>query len=99
MTANGVNVSYAEMTEAARRLLTHQQTIEGDLEAARTLIQTLVTGGFVTQYASARFEKSTESFVGSAKKLIGSMTDMGTYLTQSAQALEQVDRDLAARIQ
>lgn len=99
MSTQGIRVSYTEMTAAAAKLGTHRQTIEADLESARSLIHTLVTQGFVTQHASTKFSAATDEFIASAKKLIASMGDIGNYLTQTATAIEQVDRDLAAKIQ
>ncbi len=98
MAAHGVNISYAEMTSAAGKIEKHKSTIEADLESARGLIHGLVSQGFVTQHASERFGHATDTFITSAKKLIASMGDIGSYLTQTAQAMEQVDKDLAAKI-
>lgn len=98
MTANGMRISYAEMQTTAGQLTTRRATIEAELDSVRRLVQGLIAQGFVTQHASARFGQATETFVASAKSLVSSLGEISGYLTTTAAAVEQVDRELAAKI-
>lgn len=98
MSASGITVSYEQMDAAASRLLAQRQTIDAELDRARALVDELVSGGFVTQHASRRFGAAAEQFVAGARQTMSGLDEMGGYLARAAQTLQQVDRDLAARI-
>lgn len=98
MSGSSIAVSYDQLQSAAHRLETHKQSIASELQQTQTLINELVSGGFVTQHASQRFNTAAEAFVTGSRHAIEGLSDLGRYLTQAAATLEQVDRDLAARI-
>lgn len=90
-----VNVTYEEMRAAATRLNTGRGDIEAKLEELQKLVQSLVNGGYVTDQSSKQFEQAYERFNISAKGTIGSLEDMGRYLTKAAEAFEHADKSLS----
>lgn len=94
----GLKVSYAEMDSAAKRLKAKRDSIVGELNEARSLVSSLVSGGFVTEKASGKFDQASEKFTKGAKTTIESLDDMGTFLTQTASALQKVDAEIASKI-
>ncbi len=93
-----MNVTYEEMRGAAKQLQGGQQDIEGTLKSLKTLVETLVEGGYVTDKSSKAFNSSYEDFNTGAKEMISGLTGMGEYLTKAADALEQTDEQLAAAL-
>jgi WXG100 family type VII secretion target len=93
-----VNVSYAEMEDAASRLRSGQGDIELKLGELQSLIGGLVSNGFVTDQASVRFNESFMEFTSSAKKVVSALTDMGNYLSGAATTLQNADEQLAAAL-
>ncbi len=90
-----VNVTYEEMRDAANKLKSGQQEIEGTLDQLKSLVESLVSGGYVTDKSSKAFQSSYEEFNDGARQTIEGLTGMGEYLTSAAQALEDTDEQLA----
>ena len=93
-----VNVTYEEMRSAANKLKSGQSEIEGTLDQLKSLVEDLVSGGYVTDKSSKAFNSSYEEFNTGAKKTIEGLTGMGEYLTAAAQALEDTDEQLASSL-
>jgi WXG100 family type VII secretion target len=93
-----VNVTYGEMQSAARQLQAGEQTIEGDLAKLKRLVDNLVTGGYVTDASSKRFEASYTEFNTGATKMIQGLTGMGQYLDAAVKAFHDTDTQLAASL-
>jgi WXG100 family type VII secretion target len=89
-----VNVTYDEMREAAKHLKSGQQDIADKLNALQKLVNSLVNGGYVTDSSSKHFEESYARFNSGATNVIGSLTDMGEYLTRAAQTFQDADEHL-----
>lgn len=90
-----VNVTYQEMRDQATKLSNARQEIETQLTQLKSQVDQLVSGGFVTDTASAAFQSSYDEFNTGASKTIEGLDGMGEYLTKAAEAFENVDSELA----
>jgi WXG100 family type VII secretion target len=93
-----LNVTYQEMSDAAKRLRDGQQQIESQLESLKKLVDSLVNGGYVTDSSSKAFETSYTEFNEGARKTIQGLDGMGQYLDKAAQTFQQADQDLASAL-
>ncbi len=89
-----VNVTYHEMHDAAKSLKAGQQDIADKLNELQKLVNSLVNGGYVTDSSSKHFEDSYARFNSGATNVIGSLNDMGEYLTRAAQTFQDADQNL-----
>jgi WXG100 family type VII secretion target len=94
-----MNVTYAEMNSAAQRLTAGENTIDSELGNLKSLIDELVSSGFVTDSASGAFHGAYEQFTTGARQVISGLTQMSTYLNKAAQTIEETDQALARAIQ
>lgn len=92
---SNVNVTYQEMRDAANKLRNGQSEIEDKLAQLKSLVQSLVNGGYVTDRSSKQFDQSYEEFNNGAKQTIQGLDGMGQFLTSAADAFEQADEQLA----
>ncbi|EFQ83081.1 WXG100 family type VII secretion target [Aeromicrobium marinum DSM 15272] len=93
-----VNVTYEDMRGAATKLKSGQGEIEGTLDKLKSLVEELVSGGYVTDKSSKAFNTSYEDFNSGAREMIEGLTGMGEYLVKAAQALEDTDEQLASAL-
>ena len=90
-----MNVTYQDMHDAASRLSQGEDEIKSKLTQLKSLVDSLVSGGYVTDKSSVAFNNSYQEFNDGATKTIAGLTGMAQYLNSAAQALEQTDSDLA----
>jgi WXG100 family type VII secretion target len=90
-----VNVTYEEMRDASNRLNGGKEDITQKLSELRTMINSLVNGGYVTDTSSKQFEESYTEFNDGAVQMAEGLTGMGKYLTAAADTFEQADQELA----
>jgi WXG100 family type VII secretion target len=93
-----LTVTYHEMSDAARRLRDGQQQIEAQLQALKSLVDSLVSGGYVTDSSSKAFDGAYSEFNEGARRTIAGLEGMGHYLDRAAQTFQQADQDLAAAL-
>jgi WXG100 family type VII secretion target len=93
-----LNVTYAEMHDAASKLRAGQSEIEAQLSQLKSMVDGLVSGGYVTDKSSKAFQTSYEEFNTGVSKTIEGLDGMSQYLTQAAQALADTDEQLAAAL-
>jgi WXG100 family type VII secretion target len=93
-----MNVTYQDMHDAASRLTQGENDINSQLAQLKSLVSSLVSGGYVTDKSSVAFNNSYQEFNDGATKTIAGLTGMASYLNQAASALEQTDTDLAQSI-
>ncbi|KHL11206.1 WXG100 family type VII secretion target [Mumia flava] len=93
-----MNVTYEEMRGAASQLKSGQGEIESTLEKLKSLIDQLVSNGYVTDKSSKAFNESYEEFNTGVKKTVEGLTGMSDYLTKAAQALSDTDEQLASAL-
>lgn len=90
-----MNVTYQDMHDAASRLGQGEDDINSKLTQLKSLVDSLVSGGYVTDKSSVAFNNSYQEFNDGATKTISGLSGMAQYLNKAAQALEQTDSDLA----
>jgi WXG100 family type VII secretion target len=90
-----LNVTYQDMHDAASRLSQGEDDIKSQLTQLKSLIDSLVSGGYVTDKSSVAFNNSYQEFNNGATQTISGLTGMASYLNAAANALEQTDSDLA----
>jgi WXG100 family type VII secretion target len=90
-----LNVTYSDMRDASTRLNNGQMDIESKLRELKTLVDGLISGGYVTDQSSVAFGASYMEFNDGATKTIQGLTGMSQYLTAAADALESTDSELA----
>lgn len=93
-----LNVTYAEMHDAASKLRAGKTEIEGQLSRLKAMVDGLVSGGYVTDKSSKAFQTSYEEFNTGVSKTIEGLDGMSEYLTQAAQALADTDEQLASAL-
>lgn len=90
-----LNVTYGDMRDAASRLVNGQQEINAQLSRLKSLVDSLVSGGYVTDQSSVAFGASYQEFNDGATKTIAGLEGISSYLNKAAEALQQTDADLA----
>jgi WXG100 family type VII secretion target len=93
-----MNVTYSEMTDAANRLISGKDDITAKLHELQNLVNSLVQGGFVTDSASGAFHTSYEQFTKGTTEAVNGLDGMSQFLTKAADALQNVDSELAKGI-
>ncbi len=95
---SNLNVTYDEMHDAAAKLRAGRSEIEAQLSRLKSMVDGLVSGGYVTDKSSKAFQASYEEFNTGVSKTIEGLEGMGEYLTQAAKALADTDEQLAAAL-
>jgi WXG100 family type VII secretion target len=90
-----LDVTYQDMHDAAKRLKAGKEEIIEKLSELKKLVDSLVSGGYVTELSSKAFDQSYNEFNDGANKTIEGLEGMGEYLTSAADALRQADEQLA----
>jgi WXG100 family type VII secretion target len=90
-----INVTYGDMHDASSRLTNGEQEINTQLGQLKSLVDSLISGGYVTDQSSVAFGSAYQEFNDGATKTIAGLEGMSTYLSKAAEALEQTDSELA----
>ncbi len=93
-----IRVSYAEIEQAASQLASGREDITARLNAMQTQIEALVSSGFVTDQASGRFHDAYVRYTGSTASVIAQLSEIELFLKQTAQAMQDLDQQIAARL-
>jgi len=93
-----LNVTYGDMTSAAQRLTAGKDDITAKLHELQSLVNNLVSGGFVTDTASGAFHSSYEEFTKGTTQAVNGLDGMSQFLNKAADALQNVDQQLAQGI-
>ncbi|WP_348790019.1 WXG100 family type VII secretion target [Leifsonia sp. NPDC080035] len=95
---SNIKVSYAEIETAASQLGAGREEITTKLQSMQAQIGNLVTSGFVTDQASGKFNEAYSRYTTSANTLIAQLNDIQQFLTGTANAMRDLDAQIAARI-
>jgi WXG100 family type VII secretion target len=90
-----LNVTYQDMLDAATRLSNGKDDIDAKLRELKSLVDSLVTGGYVTDRSSRAFNDSYTEFNDGVTKTIEGLDGLSDYLNKAAQALQDTDSQLA----
>ncbi len=93
-----LNVSYSDMTDAAGKLAAGKEELTSKLSELQTLVQNLVSSGFVTDASSGAFHDSYTQFTTGTKSAVDGLDGLSQYLTKAADALQNTDTQLANAI-
>ncbi len=93
-----LTVSFTELEQAAARLRAGRESIHGTLDELNRVIQGLVASGFTTDRASGAYQRAYETFTSGARNTIDGLDGLAHFLTTTANALQEVDLQLAARL-
>ncbi len=93
-----INVSYAEMESAATQLATGRDEITQKLQHLQNQINNLVASGFVTDQASGKFNNAYNEYTTSANTVVNKLTEIQSFLTQTASAMRDMDSQIASKI-
>jgi WXG100 family type VII secretion target len=89
-----VQVDYEQLRTSAAQLKTAQQDVEGQLARLKSMIDNLVSSGFVTDVASGKFQQSYDQWNTGAKNVIGGLEGMTSFLTRAIEQHTQLDTQL-----
>jgi WXG100 family type VII secretion target len=90
-----LNVTYGDMRDAASRLQSGKDDLIGKLTELQTLVNNLVSGGYVTDASSGAFNESYNQFTTGTKTAVEGLDGLSQYLTKAAEALQTTDQELA----
>lgn len=93
-----LNVTYEEMRTAANNLTNGKEQLVQQLSALQAQVNNLVSSGFVTDQASGAFQTSYDQFTKGTTEAVNGLDGMSTFLTSAADALQNVDSELAKGI-
>lgn len=94
-----LNVTYDDMKDAATKLTNGKHEIEDKLSALKALVDSLVSGGYVTDSSSKQFDTSYTEFHKGANSMIDGLDGMSGYLNAAADTFSQADQQLAKQLQ
>ncbi len=95
---SNIKVSYAEIEHAAAQLGQGREELTAKLQSLQQQIQNLVSSGFVTDQASVKFSGAYNEYTTSANTVVARLTEIQSFLTQTANAMRDMDAQIAARI-
>jgi WXG100 family type VII secretion target len=90
-----VHVDYQELQRSAAQLKSGQQDIESQLGRLKSMIDSLVSSGFVTDQASGRFQQSYDQWNNGAKNVIQGLQGMSSFLEKAIAQHQQLDAELS----
>ncbi|WP_336659067.1 WXG100 family type VII secretion target [Leucobacter sp. USHLN153] len=93
-----ITVSYAEIEQAASQLASGRDEISARLRTMQSRITSLASSGFVTDQASGKFMSAYTEYTAGANTVIEKLTEIQNFLTQTANAMREMDAQIAARI-
>ncbi len=93
-----ISISYGEIEQSASQLGAGRDEITQKLQSMQSQIGNLVTSGFVTDQASGKFNAAYQEYTASANAVVEKLTEIQSFLTQTAAAMRDMDAQLAARI-
>lgn len=93
-----ITVSYADIEQSAAQLGAGRDEITQKLQMLQTQIGNLVASGFVTDQASGKFNTAYAEYTTSANTVINKLTEIQSFLTQTAAAMREMDAQIAAKI-
>jgi WXG100 family type VII secretion target len=93
-----VNVTYDEMSTAAKRLKAGHDEMTGKLNELQKLVNGLVNGGYVTDSSSKQFESAYTEFTSGASRTLDGLHQMCAYLDKAAITFREADERLSSQL-
>lgn len=95
---SNIKVSYGEIESAASQLGAGREEITQKLQSLQSQIQNLVSSGFVTDQASGKFTDAYTRYTTSASSVISQLHEIQQFLSGTANAMRDLDAQIASRI-
>ena len=95
---SNIKVSYAEIESAGTQLGAGREEITTKLQNMQSQIGQLVSSGFVTDQASGKFNDAYMKYTTSANTLIAQLNEIQQFLTGTANAMRDLDSQIASKI-
>lgn len=95
---SNIKVSYAEIESASTQLGAGREEITTKLQNMQSQIGQLVSSGFVTDQASGKFNDAYMKYTTSANTLIAQLNEIQQFLTGTANAMRDLDSQIASKI-
>ena len=89
-----VHVDYQQLQTSSAQLAAGQQEVESQLQKLKSMIDGLVSSGFVTDQASGRFQQSYEQWNTGARNVIGGLNGMSSFLKNAMAQHQSLDQQL-----
>lgn len=93
-----MNVTYDDMRSAASNLESGKAEIADRLVRLKSLVDSLVSSGYVTDRSSVAFKDSYDEFNTGITQVLEGLTGMSSYLNNAAQTLSDADTQLASSL-
>ena len=93
-----VNVTYQDLRDTARTLLSGRDDLANKLTELSTVVNNLTAAGFQTDQASGAYRDSFDQFTAGTKQAVDGLEGLSQFLVQAADTLEQADQGLASGI-
>jgi WXG100 family type VII secretion target len=94
-----VNMTYADMQNAATRMTSTYEDMTTQLGTLRAMVDDLVENGFKTDVASGSFHEAYTEFNTGVLQTLEGLQKMGGYLVNTARQFEEIDRSNTIRIE
>ncbi len=93
-----LNVTYAEMSDTASRMRNNKNDIDAKLTECKSIVDGLVSSGFVTDQASGKFDEVHTEFVNSANQVMETLEQLSQWLDKAVDALRDMDSQMAGSL-
>jgi WXG100 family type VII secretion target len=93
-----IQVDYESVRSTATAMGRAQTDMEGQLTSLKTLIDNLVTSGFITDQASGRFHQAYTDWDTGTRQAITGLAGMSKFLSDAITQHQQLDSTLSQAI-
>jgi WXG100 family type VII secretion target len=93
-----MDVTYDDMRNAGEHLTTQHGELEDKLNTLKDYIRNLTEDGYVTSASSEAFNETFSDFTDGAKQTLEAMTGLASFLTDTADSLEEQDQERASAV-
>jgi len=90
-----IHVDYSQLQASAGQLRNGREQVEQQLNQLKSMIDNLVSSGFVTDRASGKFQESYTQWTTGARNVIAGLDGMSEYLNKAITAHQGLDDSLA----
>lgn len=90
-----VSVTYQELEDAARYLLSGENDLKTKFNELKSRIDALTSSGFVTDQASGTYNDTYTQFTNSMTQAVSALDTLSQYLMHAAQTMQQTDQSLS----
>ena len=88
------HIDFEEVRRSAVQLKKAKEEVEGRLKTLKSMIDGLVTKGFVTEKATAKFQESYRQWDTGAKNVMAGLEGMSGFLEKAIAEHQQLDTKL-----